>query len=247
VASGALTWEWVDMTPSTTWATMQALAADKILTNNHAAAVVLGNVAVTTLTNAALTASRMVMSDANKKEVSAAASGAVPVNADGSASTAAQVVTLLGTTAVGRATGDASGNAIASTYAPLASPSLTTPAIGAATATTLVASGIVTAQGFDSPTNVWVVNASIGMGTNAFYSSGAATIGIPGLLNGPTSTERYGELTIMATGTVTFTNFAGFKTSDFLTTRTLTNGNTMVVGVSVIPGLCTNMAIVQFR
>ena len=47
--------------------------------------------AFVSVTNSALTASRLVFSDANKKETSAAASGAVPVNADGSASTHSQI------------------------------------------------------------------------------------------------------------------------------------------------------------
>jgi len=233
VASGSLTWEWVDMTASPTWASIQALAADKILTNNHAAAVVLGNVAVTTLTNAALTASRMVMSDANKKEVSAAGSGAVPINADGSASTAAQVVTLLGTTAVGRATGDASGNAITTTYAPLASPTFT---------------GIVTAPTYDSTTNLWVVNTGIALGaTNWVYSGGTLTFGITGVINGPTSAFRDGSLTIIATSTAcVFTNLASIHLSDGLTSRTITNGTSATIGVYVIPGLKTNGAICHF-
>lgn len=67
-------------------------------------------------TNTSLTASRMVLSDANKALVSAVASGAVPINADGSSTTGAQLVTALGTTAVNRATADASGNTISSTY-----------------------------------------------------------------------------------------------------------------------------------
>lgn len=46
------------------------------------------------LTNSVLTGSRIVLSDANDKLVSAAASGAVPVDADGSATTSAQVQAL---------------------------------------------------------------------------------------------------------------------------------------------------------
>ena len=54
----------------------------------------IGNATATSVTNSALTANRMVFSDANKKEISAAASGAVPLNADGSATTFAQVNAL---------------------------------------------------------------------------------------------------------------------------------------------------------
>lgn len=57
--------------------------------------------------------------------------------------TASNVTTALGNTAVARATGDASGNAISSTYAPLASPALTgtptAPTAAAGTSTTQVA------------------------------------------------------------------------------------------------------------
>src|ERR1039458_2450252 len=46
-------------------------------------------------TNTSLTASRVKLTDANKAEVSAAASGAVPIDADGSASTGGQITNLL--------------------------------------------------------------------------------------------------------------------------------------------------------
>jgi hypothetical protein len=46
-------------------------------------------------TNTSLTASRLILTDANKGEVSAAASGAVPVDADGSATTAGQLQAIL--------------------------------------------------------------------------------------------------------------------------------------------------------
>lgn len=62
------------------------------VTNNLTVA---GTAAVTgNLTNSALTASRLVLSDSNKALSSAAASGAVSVDADGSATTAAQINTL---------------------------------------------------------------------------------------------------------------------------------------------------------
>lgn len=54
-----------------------------------------------------------------------------------SAATAAQIVSAIGNTAVNRATADASGNTITTTYAPLASPALTgTPTAPTATAGT---------------------------------------------------------------------------------------------------------------
>lgn len=53
-----------------------------------------GTINVTGATNSGLTASRAILTDANKGQISAAASGAVPMNADGSATTAAQITTL---------------------------------------------------------------------------------------------------------------------------------------------------------
>jgi hypothetical protein len=50
------------------------------------------------LTNTALTPSRIVMTGANTNEVSAAASGAVPIDADGSATTAGQLTNVLANT-----------------------------------------------------------------------------------------------------------------------------------------------------
>jgi hypothetical protein len=114
--------------------------------------------------------------------------------------------------------------------------------------TNLVVDRNLTAQSFENPTNSWAADTPFGLGTNAFFTSGAATLGITGVVNGPTTTERYGQLTILATGNITFTNLATIiRTSDFLSSRTITNGNTAVISVDVIPGQCTNMAIVQFK
>ncbi len=59
--------------------------------------------------------------------------------------------------------------------------------------------------------------------------------------------ERYAQLTVIATGDVIFTNRVDVFTSDMVDSRTITNGNTAVIAVDVIPGVITNMAIVQFR
>lgn len=129
--------------------------------------------------------------------------------------------------------GDGSGLTNLAAYAPLANPTFT---------------GTVTLQTMDNPTNTWAVNTGFGLGTNGFYTvGGTVTLGVTGIANVSTSTERYGELTIVSTGTLTFTNPASFKTSDFVSTRVITNGNTAVIAVAVIPGQCTNMAIVQFK
>lgn len=53
-----------------------------------------GTVNATGYTNSSLTASRIMLTDANKAQSSAAASGAVPIDADGSATTFAQVNAL---------------------------------------------------------------------------------------------------------------------------------------------------------
>lgn len=111
----------------------------------------------------------------------------------------------------------------------------------------LTNTGIEQVQTFDSPTNTWTKDAAIFCGTNAFFTSGATTCGITAVGNLPASTERYGQLTVIATGTITFTNIAAIHASDYQTSRTITNANTCVIGIDVIPGQCTNMAIVQFK
>jgi hypothetical protein len=103
------------------------------------------------------------------------------------------------------------------------------------------------AAGGNSFTNTWTVNGpmAVGTGTNYVCSSGTATIGITGVANNPTSTEPYGQLTIVATGTVTLTNLASIRMSDGLTSRTVTNGTSCVIGMDVLPGVRTNAAILQ--
>ena len=120
-------------------------------------------------------------------------------------------------------------------------------ATGNVTANSVSAAGLVTASGYDTSTNGWAANAAIGLGTNAYCTSGAATIGISGVLNGPTTTERLGQITVVATGALVFTNPISFYTSDFATSRTITNGNLAVVCVDVYPGVATNMTIAQFH
>ena len=104
------------------------------------------------------------------------------------------------------------------------------------------------AQTPDYTTNNWAINTSFGLGTNAFYTSGAATIGLTGVANVPTTgLSRYGELSLLATGDIVFTNAPSIKASDFLTSRTITNGNACEIAIKVVAGRSTNMAIVQFR
>jgi hypothetical protein len=102
----------------------------------------------------------------------------------------------------------------------------------------------------DSPTNSWTADTPlpVGTGTNYVFASGTVTAGIPGVLNVPTSTERCGQLMIIATGTVTLTNSPAIHMSDGLTSRTVTNGTVAMVSVDVMPGQPhgTNGAIVHF-
>jgi hypothetical protein len=87
------------------------------------------------------------------------------------------------------------------------------------------------------------------LGTNSAIIC-SSNIYIISLINTPsTGIERCGQLTIRATGDITVTNFTagGVTTSDMVSTRTLTNGNTMVIATDVIPGVSTNIAVVQFH
>jgi len=100
----------------------------------------------------------------------------------------------------------------------------------------------------DSYTNTWTADTAFPLGaTNYFATSGEATLGVIGIATASTSTARFGVLDLVATGDITFTNEAGFRTSDFLDSRVITNGNTAQILVNYIPGQTTNMAIVQFR
>lgn len=107
--------------------------------------------------------------------------------------------------------------------------------------------GTTTLQGVDTTTNLWAINTSMGLGTNAYYTGGAQTLGVTGIANHPTNTERFGQLVIKATGDIIFTNHVNFQASDYVDARTITNGNTAVIAVHVLPNCCTNLAIVQFR
>jgi len=195
----------------------------------------LGNATATSLTNSAATASTIAFYDANKKLVSATTQTAVPIDGDGTATTAAQLVTVLGTTAVNRATGDASGNTFTTTYAPIASPAFT---------------GTLTYQAATTVTNTWTANTALSLssgGTNYIYvASGTITVGITGIGNIPSSSGSYGILELSANGnTLTFTNVASARSSDYLTSRVITN--TATVMVSYTPGQWTNITIVQYK
>lgn len=96
-------------------------------------------------------------------------------------------------------------------------------------------------QSVEIPTNSWAPNTPLGLGTNANYVSSTATLGITGVANLPTTTERAGKLIIKASGgDVTFTNAVAVPLSDHLTSRIVTNGYTATLSVVVTPGFSTN-------
>ncbi len=99
-------------------------------------------------------------------------------------------------------------------------------------------------SGFDSATNGFT-GTTFQLATNAYIKS-ATNIYFTAVGNVPTSTARFGQLTIEATGgNITVTNPPSWFTSDLATTRTLTNLNLMTVAVEVQPGVRTNAAFLQ--
>jgi hypothetical protein len=105
-------------------------------------------------------------------------------------------------------------------------------------------SGLTKLNQWDSVTNTFS-GTSFLLGTNSFISSGS-NIGFTGVANVPASLLRYGQLTIKATGNITVTNPATWKTSDMAVSRVCTNGNFLTMAVEVMPGIYTNAAICQF-
>lgn len=99
---------------------------------------------------------------------------------------------------------------------------------------------------YDAVTNGWSADTALPLATNLVFTSGAATLGFTGVSSLPTSTERWGRMTIVATGDIVFTNPANVYASDYVLSRTVTNGNTAQVTVHVIPGVATNLNIDQF-
>ncbi len=107
--------------------------------------------------------------------------------------------------------------------------------------------------GSESATNTWTTNTAFAVCpsqsiTNFILVSGANTAcGVTGILNAGTATERTGQLLIIASGNITFTNPSSIHASDFLTTRTITNANNCYISFDVWPGQATNMLIVQTK
>lgn len=168
-------------------------------------------------TNQSLIASRLMMTGTGKQQTSAAASGAVPVDADGSATTGAQLQGL----------GAMLTNDTRNVY---------------------LTGRLQLATYSDVVTNLWSLNTPFDLGKNDFRTQGATTTGITGVANTSTTTvERWGQLTILATGDITFTNPVSMKTSDYLTSRIITNGNSATISCQVVPGRVTNLFIVQTK
>lgn len=147
------------------------------------------------------------------------ASGAVPLNADGSLTTFGQV------------------NA-------LAPANIVTNGTTFSTTINTIISGSHTSQGYYTLTNLYV-GTVLPMGTN-YNISLSSNLLFTGVANIPTTTEGYGKITAIATGTVTITNPASMYFSDGLTNRTLTNGNLCELVVHVIPGFSTNVIYSQY-
>jgi alpha-galactosidase len=99
---------------------------------------------------------------------------------------------------------------------------------------------------YDTRTNSWAVNTAFPLGTNAYYTSGAATFGFPGVANVPAVGERVGQLVIKATGDITLTNIPSIYFSDGGTNRTITNGNTARIWMSITSGTISNALLTQF-
>ncbi len=106
-----------------------------------------------------------------------------------SAATAAQIVSAIGDTSVARATSDANGNAITSTYAPIASPALTgsptAPTASAGTSTTQIAttafvSEAVAAAQMGAATFKGVVNSSSDISSSAYKQGWYWVVGTAG-------------------------------------------------------------------
>ncbi len=128
-------------------------------------------------------------------------------------------------------------------------PSIATAAqLGTAISTAAFDGRSVTNMAYDAPTNTFTINSAFPVGqTNQVLSAGSVTGGVTGIANGPTSGDRWGTLEIVSTGTLVFTNPVSIHASDYLTTRTITNGNTAIISFQVTTGRWTNMAIVQFK
>lgn len=177
-------------------------------------------------TNQALLASTLIKSDANKKVTSIS-------------------------NWIGAFTNDGSGNFGG---APLldASALKTSQYVKTDASTNLVSSldgyGWTNLNVFDSPTNLFSGTTFL-LGTNSFISTSSAVRFVSVTNVPPIGIERWGQLTIVASGSdIVVTNpVAGWRTSDMVSSRTVTNGNTAVIAMDVQAGMFTNFVILQFK
>lgn len=155
---------------------------------------------------------------------------------------------------IGTASGNISGNAATATAAAgspwlTANQSISISGDASGSGATSIALAVTNMTGsFCTATNAWAANTPLPLGlTNGIISSGATTLGITGVANLPTAQINWGLVTIYATGDVILTNPSAFASCDFKTSRTVTNGNCADVMVKVIPGVRTNLVVLQYR
>jgi len=96
--------------------------------------------------------------------------------------------------------------------------------------------------------NVTNVFSGTTVNLGSIYSITSATnIYLTAVTEPPAGTYGFWQLTVNATAGITLTNMPTILASDFLKTRTITNGNRATISIEVQPGVYTNMSIVQFR
>ena len=108
-----------------------------------------------------------------------------------------------------------------------------------------VTPGASTGGGFETATNIWS-GTTFWLGTN-FWISSATNIYLTDVGNTSTTVERWGELTIKATANISITNIGSIYSSDQVTSRLIPSNSVAVLAVKVVPGIGTNMAVVQFK
>ena len=102
--------------------------------------------------------------------------------------------------------------------------------------------------GLDIATNLFPGGTYFLLGTNSTTTT-SSDVDFVSISNTPSGagTERIGQLLILASGTINVTNPVSWKTSDYVDTRKLTNGNSMTVRVDVQDGVVTNATFTQFH
>jgi hypothetical protein len=116
-----------------------------------------------------------------------------------------------------------------------------TAAVRNATNTT----GVITANGYQFPTNLWS-GRLFPIGTN-YQIVTSSNLLFTGVANVPAGTAAAsGELIALVTGgNITVTNPLSWYCNDGYTNRTGTNGNLLVMAMEVVPGVSTNFIFTQ--